>query len=181
MKPFLQTQRDEEVRIRVVFLEFEDRGVREVVVVGVGDHDEVHDGRVVDLAGDRREAFGAEVVGGAAAVFEDGVEEDAEPGRVFDVVAGVAEPGCAEGGLRGGGGAGGEEGGGDDGEVRGGGVGPFHFACYDVPGEVVLDFDSFPCFGDLCLHSRTNCVKKSSMDWKYKKLHKLTKLYHLSI
>jgi hypothetical protein len=43
-------------------------------------------------------AFGAEKGEGTTAVFEDGIEKDAQAGGVFDVVRGVAEPGCAEGG-----------------------------------------------------------------------------------
>jgi hypothetical protein len=70
-----------------------------------------------------------------AALFEDGVEEHAEPGREFDVVAGVAEPCCAEGCRAF---AGGEEGWGVDCYVGRCRVWPFQFACYSAPVYILL-------------------------------------------
>lgn len=93
-----------------------------MVVVRVADHDDVDDWEVAEAAGGGRVALWTWESGGGAALLEDGVEEDAEPGGELEVHACVTEPGCAESG---GGGAGGEEGRGLHGERRGedGGVG----------------------------------------------------------
>lgn len=66
-----------------------------------------------------------------AAVFEDGVEEYAEPGGKLDVVAGVAEPGCAQR-LRAR--PRGEEGRLDDCDCRRGGIGKLEGSCESSPG-----------------------------------------------
>lgn len=75
-------------------------------------------------------AFWAHEGEGTAAVFEDRVEEDAETAGEFDVVAGVAEPCCAQGG---GCCAGGEEVWFDYRDGWRGCVREFPFACYSAP------------------------------------------------
>lgn len=67
-----------------------------MVVVAVADDDCVNDGDVFDVAGFLGVSLGSHEGEWGAAVFEDGVEEDAEAGWEFDVVAGVAEPCCAK-------------------------------------------------------------------------------------
>ncbi len=67
-----------------------------MVVVVMGDDDGVDDGYVGDLAGWWGVAFGAHEGEGRASVFEDRVKENAEAIRIFDEVAGVAKPSCAE-------------------------------------------------------------------------------------
>lgn len=94
-------------------------------------HHDVDDGRVVDLAGDLRVPSRAHEGDGAAAFFEDRVEEHAQARWVFDVVAGVAEPCCSQGFAAV---AGGEEGWGVYFDVWGCGVGPFRLSCKEVPG-----------------------------------------------
>lgn len=56
--------------------------------------DGIDDGNILDLAGLLGVALGEEERDRewGAAVFEDGIVEDAQTGRVLDVVAGVAEP-----------------------------------------------------------------------------------------
>lgn len=94
-EPFFIAKWHEEVGVGVRSTDFENGGVGEVVVVVVRDDYGVDEGDVGDVAGFRRVAFGAKPGKGRAAVFEDGVEEDAEAGGELDVIAGVTQPGCA--------------------------------------------------------------------------------------
>lgn len=130
MEPFFEAETDEEGGVWVDFVEFHDGWVGEVVVVAVGYYDEVDGGDVFDVAGDLGVPLGTHEGEGTAAVFEDGVEEDAETAGEFDVVAGVAEPCCSEG-IRGG--SGGEKGGLDDGHGWGRGIGVGELSCESPP------------------------------------------------
>jgi len=67
----------------------------QVVVVRVAYYYDVYDGGIMDLAGNRGVPFRAHEGQGTTAFFKNGVKEDAQARGVFDVVAGVAEPGCA--------------------------------------------------------------------------------------
>jgi hypothetical protein len=77
LEPLLIPQRREEVRIGELLLYALRGRVTQVVVVAVADDDDVHYGQVFDFAGRRRVALQAFGLDGRAAVFEDGIEEDA--------------------------------------------------------------------------------------------------------
>lgn len=68
----------------------------EMIVVRMRDANDVDFWDICDRARRLGVAFRSHELYGAAAVGEDGVEEHAEAAGEFDVVAGVAEPGCAE-------------------------------------------------------------------------------------
>lgn len=101
-----------------------------MVVVRVGDYYDVYDWDFGELAGDLSVSFRAHEGEGTAAVFEDGVEEHAQAGGEFHVVAGMAEPCCTEGCGRV---AGGEEGRLNDWYCWWGGIWPFHFPREHAP------------------------------------------------
>jgi hypothetical protein len=96
----------------------------------VGNNDEVDDGEVFDMAWRLCITFWAHEGERTAAVFEDGVEENAEAGGELGVVAGVAEP-CCSYGLRAG--PRGEESRFDDRYGWRGGVGEFEASCQSTP------------------------------------------------
>lgn len=86
----------EELHLWVQSLDLADRGKREVVVVAVGYDDSVYVREVGDLAGHFCEALRADEAERGAPAREDWVEEDPKAISVFDVVACVAKPGCAQ-------------------------------------------------------------------------------------
>ena len=67
----------------------------EMVIVVVGDDYCVDYGNVCYVAGHFCVSFGTDEREWTATVGEDWIEEDAETGRELDVIAGVAEPCCA--------------------------------------------------------------------------------------
>lgn len=102
-----------------------------MVVMAVADEDGVDDWYIGDGTGCRGVALGTEEREGRTSVIEDGVEEDAEPRRILNVVAGVAEPCGAELFA---GGAAGEEVGFVDGDGGGCGVRGLELASESWPG-----------------------------------------------
>lgn len=82
--------------VRMELRNFHDRWVRQVVVVVVRDDYRVDCGNVFDLAGHFGVALWAEPRQWRASVCKDGIEEDTQSGRKFDIVAGMAQPGRSQ-------------------------------------------------------------------------------------
>ncbi|PHH85377.1 hypothetical protein CDD83_484 [Cordyceps sp. RAO-2017] len=91
-EPALEPEPDEEVHGRVPGLDRRHGRAREVVVVAVADDDGVDERHLRGRARRPRVPPRAHEGQGRAAVLEDRVEQDAQPGRELDVAAGVPEP-----------------------------------------------------------------------------------------
>jgi hypothetical protein len=70
--------------------------MRQVVVMVVADEHCVDEGKVIQIARPVCVSLWPEEGEWRTAIFEDGIKEDAKTRREFDVIAGVAEPSCAE-------------------------------------------------------------------------------------
>lgn len=91
-KPVFVAEGREEMRIGELLVQPLDSRVAEMVVVVVADDDCVDDGQVFDFARRRRVPLEVLEIDGRTAVFEDGVEQGAEPVGKLNVVACMPEP-----------------------------------------------------------------------------------------
>jgi hypothetical protein len=71
----------------VVFLNIKNGGVRKMIIVRMADENSVDDGNVLDIAGLGCVSFRTHEAEWRASVVKDRIEENAQTGRVFDIVA----------------------------------------------------------------------------------------------
>ena len=92
MEPLLEAQPDEELRLGVPLRQLLHAGVREVVVVRMGNDHGIDRRQLRERTCRGRVPLGAEPLHGRAAIFKYGVEQHAQAAGELDKVAGVAEP-----------------------------------------------------------------------------------------
>ncbi len=78
------------------FLDLQDAGMGEMVVVAMTDHDNIYCGYVGEMTGSFCISFRAQPRKGRATVFEDWIEQYAETAREFDIVTGMSQPSCTQ-------------------------------------------------------------------------------------
>jgi hypothetical protein len=90
IEPFLVAQRGEEVAVGMLFLDLENGGIRQVIIVRMGDDYDVDDWNVLDFTRGFGVPLGPHPLEGTASILENRVKQHPQASRKLDVVAGVA-------------------------------------------------------------------------------------------